>query len=199
MIAESTLARYDALLFDCDGTLADTMPLHYRAWRTALDPLRVEFPETLFHSWGGTPTRRIAEQLSARSGVAFDPAAVSSGKESIFLSLLDGVQPIAPVRALAIRAHALGKRIAVVSGGRRDIVQRTLVLIGIADYFETLVCSEDTVRGKPAPDPFLEAARRLNVAPAQCLVFEDSETGSAAAHGAGMECIRVDLELSRAG
>ncbi len=181
---------FAAYIFDCDGTLADTMPTHYRAWQTALGAHAQNFPEAMFYELGGTPTARIVEILNERHGFHLHVADTVAHKEAIFLELSPQIAAIEPVVALAKQYHGV-KPLAVASGGYRRIVMNTLRAIGIADLFDAIVCSEDYQRGKPSPDPFLEAALRLDVAPEQCLVFEDTATGIAAADAAGMRWVLV--------
>ena len=181
---------FSAYIFDCDGTLADTMPTHYRAWQTALGAHAANFSEAMFYELGGVPTSRIVEIMNERHGLALPVEATVEHKESIFLKLSPEIAAIEPVVAIA-KSYAGKKPMAVASGGHRRIVLNTLRALGIADLFDAIVTSEDYQRGKPAPDPFLEAALRLGVAPAQCLVFEDTATGIAAAKAAGMQWVLV--------
>ena len=181
---------FSAYIFDCDGTLADTMPTHYRAWQTALGPHAANFPEAMFYELGGVPTSRIVEIMNERHGLALPVEATVEHKESIFLKLSPEIAAIEPVVAIA-KSYAGKKPMAVASGGHRRIVLNTLRALGIADLFDAIVTSEDYQRGKPSPDPFLEAALRLGVAPEQCLVFEDTATGIAAAKAAGMQWVLV--------
>ena len=181
---------FGAYIFDCDGTLADTMGLHYKAWRLALAPHGADFPENLYYSWGGRPTREIVVALNEMQGLSMDPDALVHIKEELFFSLLPDVQPIGPVVSIARSLHGK-KPIAVASGGGRKSVHSTLKGIGLLDLFDVIVTSEDYLRGKPAPDPYLETARRLGVPPSECLVFEDTVTGLQSANAAGMECVMV--------
>ena len=181
---------FDAYIFDCDGTLADTMPTHYKAWVTALGEHARDFPEALFYELGGVPTARIVEILNERHGHTLPVSATVEIKESIFLEMSHEIAAIEPVVALARKYHGV-KPLAVASGGHRRIVLNTLRALGIADLFQAIVCAEDYQRGKPSPDPFLEAALRLDVAPERCLVFEDTATGIAAANAAGMKSVLV--------
>jgi HAD superfamily hydrolase (TIGR01509 family) len=183
--------RFAAFLFDCDGTLADTMPLHYRAWRSTLDPLGAEYPEELFYEWGGTPTRRIVAQLNERNGLSMPVEATARHKEEAFLALLDEAKAIEGVMGYARERIAAGQRVAVVTGGTRRVTERIMQAIGAANLFTTLVTSEDVAQGKPAPDCYLEAARRLGATPPSCLVFEDTRIGLAAAAAAGMQAVHV--------
>lgn len=191
MILEIPERPFDAYIFDCDGTLADTMPLHYRAWRRLVGEYGGSFPEELFYRLGGKPTQQILELLRDEHGLKIaDTAGGARRKEEYFLELMYEVAPIEPVVRIARQWHTI-KPLAVVSGGYRDNVERTLDAIGIRTLFDAIVCVEDYARGKPFPDPFLEAARRMNVPAADCLVFEDSPLGLQAAAAAGMHYVLV--------
>ncbi len=177
-------------IFDCDGTLADTMPLHYRAWKRLLDENGGEFPEELFYRLGGKTTEAILELLNERQGLKMDVPASAGRKEEYYLELIAEVQAIEPVLLIARRMRGRVP-MAVASGGYRKYVELTLEAVGAKEWFDAIVCAEDYQRGKPFPDPFLEAARRLGVPPADCVVFEDSPAGVAAAAAAGMACVFV--------
>ena len=175
-----------ALIFDCDGTLADTMPIHYKAWMGILPPLGIPFGEERFYSLGGMPTAKIIRLLSDETGIAVgDVDALVLRKEEIFLSMLHSVEPLAGIVGIAER-HRGKLPMAVASGGYRSVVTKTLAAIGILDWFDALVCAEDTPKHKPEPDVFLEAARRLGTVPEACVVFEDTDIGLEAARRAGM-------------
>lgn len=179
------------LIFDCDGTLADTMPAHHRAWVAMLQPHGIPFPEPRFYALGGMPTAQIIRVLAADAGVVVhDVEAMVHEKERRFLDHLQALQPIVPVVAIA-EAYRGRLPMAVASGGYGDVVARTLERLAIRDWFQALVTAEDTTRHKPEPDVFLEAARRLGVAPAGCAVFEDTDLGLEAARRAGMLPIDV--------
>ena len=183
-----------ALIFDCDGTLADTMPIHYRAWTQILHPRGIPFDERRFYQLGGMPTAKIIRVLSEETGIPVTDAEIETlvhVKESIFLTLLHEVTALDSVVGIAERYRGR-LPMAVASGGYRAIVQQTLQAIGIHDWFDALVCAEDTARHKPEPDVFLEAAARLGNIPASaCVVFEDTDIGLEAARRAGMQGIDV--------
>jgi len=181
---------FAAFIFDCDGTLADTMPTHFKAWQMALGKAASDFPEAMFYELGGVPTSRIVEILNERHGYSIPVAETVARKENLFLELSVQIAAIEPVVALAREWHGR-KPLAVASGGHRRVVHNTLKALGICHLFNTIVCSEDYLRGKPHPDPFLEAARRLGVIPEKCLVFEDTQTGVQAATAAGMASVLV--------
>lgn len=166
------------------------MPTHYKAWLTALGEHAETFPEAMFYEMGGVPTARIVEVLNERHGYDLPVPETVERKEAIFLELSLEIAAIEPVVSLA-REFSGKKPLAVASGGHRRIVMNTLRALGIVDLFQAIVCSEDYKLGKPAPDPFLEAAARLGVEPSRCLVFEDTSTGIAAAKAAGMQYVLV--------
>lgn len=174
-----------ALIFDCDGTLADTLPFHYMAWQETLQPRGKSFSREFFFETGGMHTAQIVSILNERFGYQLDLQQTTEEKEAHFAKHAADVQPIEPVVAIA-RQHKGHLPMAVASGGIKPAINTILEAIGIADFFDTVVTSEDVDRGKPAPDTFLEAARRLKVEPNQCQVFEDSESGLEAARQAGM-------------
>lgn len=183
--------EFGGYIFDCDGTLADSMPLHYRAWKRLVEEHGLEFPEDLFYQLGGKPTEQILEQLRDEYGLrVVDVRQAAERKEEYYLEMIDEVKPIEAVVGIVRRWYGI-KPLAVASGGFRRYVERTLDAIGIRPLFNSVVCVEDYARGKPFPDPFLEAARRLNVPPQDCVVFEDSELGLQAAAAAGMQSVFV--------
>lgn len=182
---------FEAYIFDCDGTLADTMPVHFRAWSRIMEEEGGSFPEDLFYSWGGRPPSEIIAELNIRCGLNMSVEETVSRKEGYYLEMLPNVEPVHAVLEIA-RQNYGRLPMAVASGGHRDVVLATLDLIGATSLFGAVVCAEDYDRGKPAPDPFLMAAGKLGVAPAGCLVFEDSPTGIMAAEAAGMAHVFVD-------
>lgn len=181
---------FDALIFDLDGTLADTMPAHYIAWRATMEKYGISFDEDRFYSLGGRPSDKIVELLAAEQGIALDPHTVAIEKEEAFLLEIGEVTPIEPVVELVYEYRG---RIpmAVATGAMRYVADLILGHIGLTDHFNAYVTSEDTERHKPDPDVFLEAARRLNVEPENCRVYEDADLGVEAARRAGMEVVDV--------
>jgi len=178
------------LIFDCDGTLADTMPLHWRAWQAVLQRHTFRFTEECFYSLGGIPSRDILSRLSSEQGIPIDSLAVSREKESEYLPLIAQVEPVNVVVGIAREHH--GKRpLAVASGGLRRTIEQVLNHLGIRHLFQAVVTSEDVQRQKPAPDIFLEAARRIGVPPRFCRAYEDTDLGLEAIRAAGMEAVDV--------
>jgi beta-phosphoglucomutase family hydrolase len=186
-------AGTSALIFDCDGTLADTMPVHFTAWQAMLEPYGIAFPEDVFYALAGMPSTKIVARLAAEQGIELPSDAIDQmvvDKEQGYVATITSVQPIEPVVAVA-RATRGVLPMAVASGGHRWVVRKTLEAIGVGDWFDAVVGAEDTERHKPEPDVFLEAARRLGVAPEGCVVFEDAEFGLEAARRAGMTGIDI--------
>ncbi len=187
-----------AAIFDCDGTLADTMPLHYQAWTASLAAHGVAFPEETFYEWGGVTTRDIVIRLNAMHGsAALDPDAFTHAKEEAYALLIPQVKVLAVIEAEVRRLH--GKcPLVVASGGLRPLIERTLDTVGLRAYFDAIVTSEDVARGKPEPDIFLLAAERAGVAPADCVVYEDSPSGLEAARRANMRAVDVRPHVAAA-
>jgi beta-phosphoglucomutase family hydrolase len=181
---------FKAYLFDCDGTIVDSMPLHYVAWKTVLAEWGCEFNEELFYSWGGMPVAEIIAALNVREGLAMPVEEIARRKEGMYYKILPELKAVPEVMEHIQMTH--GKiPFAVVSGSTRDSVTQSLKTLGILDKFETLVCAGDYTKSKPDPEPFLIAAERLGVKPEDCLVFEDTERGIQAATAAGMASVKV--------
>ena len=180
----------EGIIFDCDGTLADSMPVHWKAWQVVTLRHQLHFPEDRFYSLGGVPSRDILAVLRVEQNAPIDPLAVAREKEQEYLKLLDQVHPIQEVVQIA-RDHAGRLPMAVASGGIKPIIERVLTHLGIRDWFQAVVTSEDVKNQKPAPDIFLEAARRLGVAPERCRAYEDTDLGLQAIRAAGMEAVDV--------
>lgn len=184
--------EYDAFLYDCDGTLADNMGAHKASYRAVASMYGFELDDAIIDELAGWPILQVAEEIKRRYDAGFDPAVFVQQKNSMYeVSFIQETQPIEFV-VEHLKAHAGKVRIAVVSGGSRASVSRTLRMLGISTLVEILVCAGETTRGKPFPDPFLAAATKLAVAPSRCLVFEDGLPGVRAAEAAGMRWIRID-------
>lgn len=182
--------NFKAYLFDCDGTIADSMPLHYVAWRNVLAEWGCEFDEEIFYAWGGMPVTEIISTLNQRHGLTMPVEEVSRRKEEAYYAALSQLKAVPEVLE-HIEDQYGSIPFAVVSGSTRDSVVASLESLMILDRFDTLVCAGDYAKSKPHPEPFLTAARRLGVAPASCLVFEDTEMGVQAATAAGMASVKV--------
>ncbi|MBT9329771.1 HAD-IA family hydrolase [Acidipila sp. 4G-K13] len=182
--------EFKAYLFDCDGTIADSMPLHYVAWTKALGEWSCVFDEKLFYAWGGRPVVEIIQSLNEQQGLAMPVETVQRRKEALYFEILSQLQAVPEVVEHIEDAHG---RIpfAVVSGSTRESVTESLRSLDLLDRFDTLVCAGDYKNAKPHPEAFLLAAERLGVAPEACLVFEDTDMGIEAAAAAGMASVKV--------
>jgi HAD superfamily hydrolase (TIGR01509 family) len=181
---------FRAYLFDCDGTIADSMPLHFIAWKKSLAEWNCEFSEELFYAWGGRPTEEIISTLNQRQGLSMPVESVARRKEEFYFELLPKLRAVPEVLEHIEAQHG---RIpfAVVSGSARDSVTASLETLKLLDKFDTLVCAGEYEKSKPDPEAFLLAASKLGVAPKNCLVFEDTKMGIQAATAAGMASVRV--------
>jgi beta-phosphoglucomutase-like phosphatase (HAD superfamily) len=178
------------LIFDCDGTLADTMPLHWRAWNTVTAKHNLVFPEERFYAMGGVPSRDILKLLRVEQSLDIDPLALAREKEEEYLRIMHECTPIHEVIEIA-RAHHGKIPMAVASGGIQNIICRVLEKLEIREFFDAVVTSEMVQNQKPAPDIFLEAARRIGVEPRFCRAYEDTDLGMTAIRAAGMEAVDV--------
>jgi beta-phosphoglucomutase family hydrolase len=188
---------FAAYLFDCDGTIVDSMPLHYIAWTKALAEWNCTFDEQLFYSWGGTPIAEIIATLNQQQGLSMPVEQVCARKENLYLELLPQLKAVPEVVEHITAQH---KQIpfAVVSGSTREAVTASLTSLNLLDKFDTLVCAGDYTNSKPDPECFLLAARKLGVTPESCLVFEDTDLGIQAAQAAGMTHVKVPAPWERA-
>jgi len=200
----------EGLIFDCDGTLVDTMPVHFEAWTEALAQVGLKFPIEKFYSLAGMASVPIIELLaheqSFPSPLPFDPTGVAHKKEDLYFTMISRVKEVTVVANIARRERQRRtttteitstttpqhRKLAVASGGWKDVILKTLGTAGLADgIFDAIVGADEVKLGKPNPDVFLEAARRIGVDPKRCLVYEDADLGLQAAKAAGMASIDV--------
>ncbi len=198
MKLELPAGTFRAYLFDCDGTIADSMPLHYIAWKNSLAEWNCSFDERLFYAWGGRPVAEIISLLNEQQGLSMPVERVATRKEDLYRELLPQLKAVPEVMEHIDAQHG---RIpfAVVSGSTRESVTASLASLRLLDRFETMVCAGEYERSKPDPECFLLAASRLRVAPQDCLVFEDTEMGIQAAQAASMASVRVPPPRERGG
>jgi HAD superfamily hydrolase (TIGR01549 family) len=178
------------LIFDFDGTIADTMPLHWRAWQIIASRHGIAFTEERFYALGGVPSREILKMLAEEQGLVMDPLLVAREKEQEYLMRLDEIEMIPRVVDIA-RAHHGRIPLAVASGGTHRVVERVLEHLKLRQLFAAVVTSEDVTNQKPAPDIFIEAARRIGVPPENCRAYEDTDLGMQSIRAAGMEAVDV--------
>lgn len=189
--------EYKALIFDLDGTLVDSMPAHFKAWCKALEDQGQPgvFPEDVFYAMGGRPTRDIVKVINGEQGLHLDADQVASSKKRHYLKSLSLIEMIPAVAKIAEENRGRVP-MAVASGSSREVVEKTLQTLGVSDWFDEVVSSNEVANGKPAPDVFLEAASRIGVDPKDCVVFEDARSGIIAARAAGMEVVAVPTHLN---
>lgn len=185
--------EFGGYIFDCDGTLVDSMPLHLRAWRASLEHHGApwEFTDDEFYASAGIPEPVTTQELNRKHGTDLDPHSVHDWKREWYFRHLDELQPVSEVADLAHRYHQEGRPISVASGSERSIVVSSLEKTGLRDLFEIIITPELVQHGKPAPDMFLLAAEKMGVPAADCLVFEDGQAGIDAANAAGMASVFV--------
>jgi HAD superfamily hydrolase (TIGR01509 family) len=187
---------FEAYLFDCDGTIADSMPLHYVAWKKVLGEWNCDFSEQLFYAWGGMPIATIISTLNQERGLSMPVETVERRKESLYYELLPQLKAVPEVLEVIETEHGRVP-FAVVSGSTLDSVTRSLTTLKLMDRFNAFVCAGDYKKGKPDPEAFLLAAEKLGVGPRDCLVFEDTDMGIQAATAAGMASVRIPQPWQR--
>lgn len=185
---------FEGLIFDCDGTLIDSMPAHWLAWKDVTERHGLDFPQDRFYALGGVPSWQIIEMLSKEQGVDVDAHAVAHEKEEAYIPHMDKVLPIDCVMDI-VRKNYGHIPMAVATGGVHEIIDPLLEKLGLSSYFETIVTSQDVQHQKPAPDIFLEAARRIGIDPSKCRAYEDTDLGMQAIRAAGMDAVDIRLML----
>lgn len=181
---------FSALIFDCDGTLVNSEPLHFEAENVALKKYGVEFDQAFFDAHQGQTYDTILSSIENKHQIKIDRVEITNHKEDYFIANISNLLRHEPVIEIVLKYY---KKVpmAVCSNGPRRLVVNSLKATEIFQYFDTVVTIEDVQNGKPAPDPYLEAARRLNVDPKNCIAYEDSKTGLLSIERAGMRSINV--------
>lgn len=183
-------ADIQGLIFDCDGTLVDTPPVYAHAWATAFRFAGKEITPEWYFKRGGMSEHVLMDQFEREFGIPLSREKIVGIARETFLKELHRLQEISAITGIA-RQNKGALPMAVASGGPQAIVIPTLNVTGLRPLFDTVVTIEDVGRAKPEPDLFLEAAKRIGILPAHCLVFEDSPEGLEAANRAGMRAINV--------
>jgi len=187
---------FQAYIFDCDGTLVDSMPLHYIAWVEALKrhDAPFEFTEEVFYAHAGIKEQDVVKILNVKHGTNIDPVSVDELKMEIFRERIPEVQTVGPVAEFAKSLYGRFP-MAVASGSEEPTVRGCLEATGLIHLFETIITPKLVKHGKPAPDMFLLAAERMGIAPSECLVLEDGNSGLEAAKAAGMQAVFIPRTL----
>ncbi|MBL8025283.1 MAG: HAD-IA family hydrolase [Fibrobacteres bacterium] len=178
------------LIFDLDGTLVDTMPIHFIAWRNAAAKHGIDFTVKLFGELAGIPLYPTVVKLNELFGKTIDPKVMGDLKEAEFEENLHRAKEIKAVTDI-VRMNFGKLPMTVGTGSSRYLALKTLTLMGLQDYFNGIVCSEDVTNYKPHPETFLKCAELMGVAPADCEVYEDGVLGLQAAATAGMMAVDV--------
>jgi HAD superfamily hydrolase (TIGR01509 family) len=186
---------FDAIIFDNDGTLVHSMPLHFVAWAESFrqhgSPF--EFSEEYFYTQAGIAEVDTVKALNAMHSADLDPHAVMKTKMEIFYARMGDLQVVESVAAVARQLHG-SKPFAVASGSEEHTVRECLSHTGLLPMFPIIIPPKDVKHGKPAPDMFLLAAEKMAVDPARCIVFEDGRSGAIGAQAAGMKVVWVSQE-----
>ena len=178
------------LIFDLDGTIADTMPIHYVAWRNAAARYGIDFSVELFEKLAGIPLYKTVEKLNELFNKNIDPQEMGDAKEAEYEASMHLAQPIEPVMDVIRQYH--GKLpMAIGTGGCRYLSEKVMRIIGVDQYINKLVSADDVGKHKPHPETFLKCAELIGVKPEDCLVFEDGILGMQAAKAAGMQAVNV--------
>lgn len=181
----NVLENIKALIFDCDGTLVDSIPLHFEAWEETFLGHKRSYPYEFINEHEGMPVIEIIRQYNKVYDDDLDPKQFAVEKEARVKEKLLHVKPIIPV-AEVVTSYKRTLPMAICSGSPRESVKICIRVIGFENIFKFIITADDDLRPKPSPDMFLEAARRLDVEPGECQVFEDSDLGIEAAINAGM-------------
>ncbi|ELP5727735.1 beta-phosphoglucomutase family hydrolase [Vibrio vulnificus] len=185
------LTRYAGFIFDMDGTLIDTMPAHLKAWQQTAQHFNFPFEQSWIHSLGGMPSFKIASEINKKYRLSLVPMTVSKFKMSAFAKLKFHGDNIDCTHEVLERYQGQ-KKMAVGTGSQRDSAMHLLGRANLLDKLDAVVSATDVENHKPHPDTFLLAAQKLELAPTECVVFEDTEIGKQAAHAAGMDCVMVE-------
>ena len=179
-----------ALIFDIDGTLADTMSIHYEACQIVCRKRGFDFPIDYFYAKAGIPTLSVFVMLMKDLHLPFDGLKLGHEKEEVFLTLIDKVSPM-PIVADLAKSYYGKLPMALGTGGGREVATRIMEAIGMLDLFEVMITADDVMFPKPHPETFLKGAEFLKIAPEHCLVFEDGQPGIDAAVAGGMSVVDV--------
>ena len=187
---------FEGLVFDLDGTLVDSMPVHFEAWCEALEQVGAGgvFEEDVFYAMGGRPTKDIVVQLNEEYGLKLDPSTVAFAKKEAFMKRLD--EETLNEDVVTYAQSWRGKvPMAIATGGSRLVAEKTLQVLGLSDLFDEVVTADDVSVGKPDPEVFLLAAERIGIDPTQCVAFEDAAPGIMAAQLAGMQVVAIPTPM----
>lgn len=190
MQVEDLINQYEGFVFDMDGTLVDSMPLHLAGWQHAAKIFQFNFSAQWFYDLGGVPSRKIAALVEQDQKIALDLDAVTQTKSDYFLSVIHQVEAFPAMKQL-VEQLSVKRALSIGTGSIRKNAERMLKHSGLYEYFPVLTTADDVVHHKPNPDTFLLSAAKMNIKPSDCLVFEDTTIGMEAAKNAGMDCVLI--------
>lgn len=178
-------SQVKALIFDIDGTVIDTMPIHFKSWQTVAQNYGFEYPEQLFLKYAGMSTGSIVARLNTEQRLALDPEEIIKTKNATYLKLAVQIKPIRPVLRIVTEHH--GKLpMALGTGECRSVATVNIQAAGLEKYFQIMVTADEVTHPKPDPETFIKCAELMRVDPKDCQVFEDGDLGLEAARRAGM-------------
>jgi beta-phosphoglucomutase family hydrolase len=180
-----------ALIFDLDGTIANTMPNHFKSWRKAVVPYGIDFDAALFMQLTGMPRTATIKKLNEMFGTKMNPVIVGKVKEDHFNTLVDLTEEIEVVTDVIRKYHTI-LPMSIGTGSTKNGAKKTIEVIGFENYFDIVITADDIINHKPHPETFLKCAELMGVKPQDCVVFEDGILGMNAAAEAGMMVIDVN-------
>ncbi len=184
-----------ALIFDLDGTLVDTMSIHYEAWRLVMKKRGISFSEETFIKFSGIPTFKIVPMVNKMYNVNLVPEEIVDEKEDYFKKNIDKVRQIPEIVDIVRKYHGI-LPMSIGTGGYRRMAELIINKAGLESYFDIIVTADDVQNHKPEPDTFLKCSQLMGVQPEYCEVFEDADNGIIAAGKAGMTATDVREILS---
>jgi beta-phosphoglucomutase family hydrolase len=180
-----------ALIFDLDGTVANTMQNHFTAWRKAILPYGIDFTADLFMQLTGMPRKATINKLNELYGTSMDPQVVGDIKGTHYYAIANETQPIPVVTDIVRKYHTL-LPMSIGTGSTKFGAHKTLKAIGMERYFDVVITADDIVYPKPHPETFLKCSEFMGIKPEKCVVFEDGILGIQAAKEAGMMVIDIN-------
>lgn len=183
--------QIDCLIFDLDGTIADTMPIHIEAWIEMGNKYGAQLTAEMINTYAGSPTSKVIQILNDEYGWQMEVEEGASLKSELFSTKLDKIDrifPLEPIWEIAERYKGI-KPLCIGTGSGRANAHKTIRLMGADGFFDYVVTATDVQNHKPHPETFMLSAQKFNVAPERCLVFEDGQLGIVAAIDGGMNAL----------
>jgi HAD superfamily hydrolase (TIGR01509 family) len=191
-ILNQDLNKFDAILFDLDGTLLDSMPFHNKAWLETLHEFGAPMQEAFLWETAGMASIKIVELVNERLNLQLDPKVVARAKRDRYLKNVDQVTVVQPVLDI-IKEYYQKKPLGVITGGSHEVVDQLLPSLKLEHYFDSIICSDDTELGKNTVEPYRLAESQLKVEAKNCLFLDDGDIGLKGAQLAGMRVVHVDI------